>query len=234
METWNYGAIPKRADKIRCVDSSASACMNYSHPSSSITVPFLHTYLRLRTPNWARREALWPNWPAWSGRPPACPLPLSRWQVQIQHEHAVFLSVAVTSQPGVCVCVCSCGCDFYRRNQRGLSGRTAAGALGSPFSPPCLSHVPLQSGGSTAERKPITRSVPPDPRWMPNGQVFPIRYIGAAVEQRHLLDMCRYWHIAEGGRIIASWMDFRIYKNQKTQRQTAFRKMSECLNVIYP
>lgn len=190
--------------------------MHYSHPSSSITVPFLHTYLRLRTPNWARREARWPNWPAWSGRPPACPLPLSRWQVKIQHEHAVFLSVAVTSQPGVCVCVFMCMWLLPAESAGTERTDSCWSSRLSPFSPPCLSHVPLQSGGSTAERKPITRSVPPDPRWMPNGQVFPIRYHGAAVKQRHLLDICRYWHIAEGGRIIASWIDFMIYKNQNT------------------
>ena len=41
------------------------------------------------------------------------------------------------------------------------------------LSAPCLSRIPLQWGESTVERKPITRSIPPDPRRMPNGQVFP-------------------------------------------------------------
>lgn len=53
-----YGDISKITRKNRCVDSSALACMDYSKPSSSITVPFLHTYLPPRTPNSAGREAL--------------------------------------------------------------------------------------------------------------------------------------------------------------------------------
>lgn len=134
------------------------------------SVPFLHTYLPPRTPNSARREALWPNWPAWSGRPPAYPPPSSRWQVKIPHEHVVFLSLAVTSQPGVCVFMCmwllpAVSGDWTDRQLLELSALS--------LSPPCHSRIPLQWGESTTERKPITRSVPPDPRWMPNGQVFP-------------------------------------------------------------
>lgn len=150
-------------------------------PWSSITVPFLHTYLPPRTPNSARREALWPNGPAWSGRPPACPRPSSRWQVKIPHEHAVVLSLAVTSQPGVCmcVCVCSCVCDFYRQSAGTERRRQLLELSALSLSPPCLSRISLQWGESTVERKPITRSVPPDPRWIPNSQVFPTRLAAA-------------------------------------------------------
>lgn len=134
-----YGDISKITLKNRCVGSSALACMNYSKPWSSITVPFLHTYLPPRTPNSTRREALWPNWPAWSGPPPAYPLPSSRWQLKIPHEHAVFLPLAVTSQPGVCVCVHVY--VTFTGSQRELSGQTAAGALGSlPLSSLPLTH----------------------------------------------------------------------------------------------
>lgn len=183
-----YGDISKIILKNRCVDSSALACMNYSKPSSSITVPFLHTYLPPRTPNSARREALWPSWPAWSGPPPAYPLPSSRWQVKIPHEHAVFLPLAVTSQPGVCVC--SCVCDFYR--QSAGTERTDS-CWSSRLSPSLLpaSHAFLSNGERarpSVNQSPVlfhlTHAECPMVRY------FPPRFSDGAAKQRHLSNIC--------------------------------------------
>lgn len=75
---------------------------------------------------------------------------------KIPQKHAVFLRLTFTSQPSVCVRVCVCACLCERQRQQGLSGQTTA------LSP--RSHLSVQSGESMAERKPITRSFPPDPR----------------------------------------------------------------------
>lgn len=91
--------------------------------------------------------------------------------------NALFIPLTcshISAQP-VCVCVCVSvrARELHRRSQRGLRGQTAAGCQLSL----CLlarSHLPGQSGARMAERKPITRSFPPDPRLLPNGQVFPL------------------------------------------------------------
>lgn len=159
--------------------------MNYSNPWSSVTVPFLHTYLPPRTPNWARREARWPNRPAWPGRPPACPLPSSRWQVKIQHEHAVFLSLAVTSQPGVCACVFMC---MWLLPAESAGTERTGSCWSSRLSPSLLpaSHTFLSN------REGARRSVNQSPVLFhlthaecPMVRYFP-PYSGAAVKQRHL------------------------------------------------